>query len=155
MISSYKFLVKPTPAQEQLLFDYLFASNQAYNHLVNYQLDFNKQYREAKEAGLKDEDLPEGKKASVLYHEIKDMLANRGLRFNAVFTQQLIRQFLSQNFINIAKRKKGIPIGKIKFRDSRNMNGRSVKTTKNEYTLKSFIKKTTNIYLYIKWRICY
>lgn len=157
MISSYKFLVKPTPAQEQLLFDYLFASNQAYNHLVNYQLDFNKQYREAKEAGLKDEDLPEGKKASVLYHEIKDMLAKRDLRFNAVFTQQTVRQFLSQNFINIEKRKKGTQIGHLKFRNSRNMNGRTVKTLKNEYTLKessagNILRLFKEDFVYVKHR---
>ncbi len=136
MISSHKFLVKPTSAQRQLLFDYLFSSNQAYNYLVNYQLEFNQQYKKAKEDGVKDDDLPDGKSESELYHEIKAMLAHRKLAFCAKFIQQLVRQFLSQNFINIAKRKKGIQIGKIKFRDSRNMNGRSVKTTKNEYTLK-------------------
>ncbi len=136
MISSHKFLVKPTPAQRQLLYNHLFASNQAYNYLVNYQLKYNKQYREAKEAGASNDDLPEVKNLSELYHEVKALLVQRELSFNATFIQQLVRQFISQNFINIAKRKKGIKIGKIKFRDSRNMNGRSVKTTKNEYTLK-------------------
>ena len=157
MISSHKFLVKPTPAQRQLLYNHLFASNQAYNYLVKYQLEYNKQYREAKEAELPDDALPEPKTESELYHEIKNMLAQRELAFCSKFIQQLIRQFISQNFININKRKKGMKIGRIKFRDSRNMNGRTVKTLKNEYTLKessagNILRLFKEDFVYVKHR---
>ena len=131
MILGYKFLAKLTPSQEELIYSHFFAGNQIFNYLVFKEKEFIKEREIAKEKGIK----LKRPKAKEQYHDIKAMLIERKIPYNSKLMQQMQRNFRSQGIQNAEKRTKGVRVGDWKYRNSRNYNGITISTTKEQYTL--------------------
>ena len=93
--------------------------------------EFIKEKAIAKEKGIK----LQRPKAKEQYHEIKQMLIERQIPYNSKLMQQMQRNFRSQGVQNANKRANGTRVGDWKYRNSRNYNGITITTTKEQYTL--------------------
>ncbi len=127
----YKYRLKVSKSQKQLLLNHIFAHNQAWNILLN---ESNKQF-EANKLLIEEQLSPIYLSATEQDNLVKRVLRDRNLKFNTKIVQQTRVNFnkdLKQTLKNI-KSKSGD--GMLKFKQSRNFNNQSIETTKEQYKI--------------------
>ena len=128
---AYKYRLKVSKSQKQLLLNHIFAHNQAWNILLN---ESNKQF-EANKLLLEKQLSPIYLSATEQDNLVKRVLRDRNLKFNTKVVQQTRVNFnktFKQTIKNI-KNKSGD--GMLKFKQSRNFNNQSFETTKEQYKI--------------------
>ncbi len=132
----YKYKLVTNKTQKILLFNHLFAHNQAWNILLN---ESHKQYKENKARIEKDES-PVYLKNIEQDKLVKDILIGRGLVFNTKVVQQT-RVSFNKSIIRTIKNLQSPETGMLKFKKSANFNHQSFETTKEQYKIKNLNKK--------------
>ena len=132
----YKYKLVTNKKQKILLFNHLFAHNQAWNILLN---ESQKQYKENK-ARIEKKESPVYLKNTEQDKIVKDILHGRGLVFNTKVVQQTRVNF-NKSFLSIIKNLASPETGMLKFKKSANFNHQSFETTKEQYKIKNLNKK--------------
>ncbi len=127
----YKYKLVTNKTQKILLFNHLFAHNQAWNILLN---ESHKQYKENK-ARIEKKESPVYLKNTEQDKIVKDILHGRGLVFNTKVVQQTRVNF-NKSFLTTIKNLASPEIGMLKFKKSTNFNHQSFETTKEQYKIK-------------------
>ncbi len=128
---AYKYRLKVSKSQKQLLLNHIFAHNQAWNILLN---ESNKQF-EANKLRVEQSLEPIFLSSVDQDNLVKRVLGDRNLKFNTKVVQQTRVNFnktFKQTIKNI-KNKSGD--GMLKFKQSRNFNNQSFETTKEQYKI--------------------
>ncbi len=128
----YKYKLATNKTQKILLFNHLFAHNQAWNILLN---ESHKQYEENKER-IENNKSPVYLKNTEQDRIVKDILHGRGLVFNTKVVQQTRVNF-NKSFLSTIKNLASPETGMLKFKKSTNFNHQSFETTKEQYKIKN------------------
>ncbi len=128
----YKYKLVTNKTQKILLFNHLFAHNQAWNILLN---ESQKQYKENK-ARIEKKESPVYLKNTEQDKIVKDILHGRGLVFNTKVVQQTRVNF-NKSFLATVKKLASPETGMLKFKKSTNFNHQSFETTKEQYKIKN------------------
>jgi putative transposase len=131
----YKYKLVTNKKQKILLFNHLFAHNQAWNILLN---ESHKQYEQNK-ARIKNNESPVYLKNTEQDKIIKDILHGRGLVFNTKVVQQTRVNF-NKSFLATIKNLSSPETGMLQFKKSTNFNHQSFETTKEQYKIKDLNK---------------
>ena len=132
----YKYKLITNKQQKILLFNHLFAHNQAWNILLN---ESHKQYEQNK-VRIKNNESPVYLKNTEQDKIVKDILIGRGLVFNTKVVQQTRVNF-NKSFLSTIKNLSSPETGMLKFKKSANFNHQSFETTKEQYKIKNLNKK--------------
>ena len=132
----YKYKLVTNKKQKILLFNHLFAHNQAWNILLN---ESHKQYKENKER-IENNKSPVYLKNTEQDKLVKDILLGRGLVFNTKVVQQTRVNF-NKSFLSTIKNLASPETGMLKFKKSTNFNHQSFETTKEQYKIKDLNRK--------------
>ena len=128
---AYKYRLKVSKSQKQLLLNHIFAHNQAWNILLN---ESNKQF-EANKLRVEQSLEPIFLSSVDQDNLVKRILRDRNLKFNTKVVQQTRVNFnkaFKQTIKNI-KSKSGD--GMLKFKQSKNFNNQAIETTKEQYKI--------------------
>ena len=132
----YKYKLVTNKTQKALLFNHLFAHNQAWNILLN---ESHKQYEQNK-ARIEKKESPVYLKNTEQDKIVKDILHGRGLVFNTKVVQQTRVNF-NKSFLATIKNLASPETGMLKFKKSTNFNHQSFETTKEQYKIKNLNRK--------------
>ena len=138
----YKYKLVTNKKQKSLLFNHLFAHNQAWNILLN---ESHKQYKENK-VRIENDESPVYLKNIEQDKIVKDILLGRDLVFNTKVVQQTRVNF-NKSFLRTIKNLASPETGMLKFKKSANFNHQSFETTKEQYKIKD---KKNNKYKILK-----
>ena len=128
----YKYKLITNKTQKALLFNYLFAHNQAWNILLN---ESHKQYRENK-IRTENNEPPVYLKNTEQDKIVKNILIGRDLVFNTKVVQQT-RVSFNKSFLRTIKNLQSPETGMLRFKKSTNFNHQSFETTKEQYKIKN------------------
>ena len=131
----YKYKLVTNKTQKALLFNHLFAHNQAWNILLN---ESYKQYEQNKLRAENNES-PVYLKNTEQDKIVKDILIGRDLVFNTKVVQQTRVNF-NKSLISTIKNLASPETGMLKFKKSANFNHQSFETTKEQYKIKDLNK---------------
>ena len=126
----YKYRLKVSKSQKQLLLNHIFAHNQAWNILLN---ESNKQF-EANKLLIEQQLSPIYLSATEQDNLVKRVLRDRNLKFNTKIVQQTRVNF-NKDLKKTIKSLKSPQVGMLKFKQSKNFNNQSIETTKEQYKI--------------------
>jgi len=130
LIKGYKYKIKPTEKQIELLKTHMFSVSQAYNILLSLDKNEYKDNLDRKSLGEK----PIYLTATEKDNRVKDILRNRGLIFNTKFIQQERVRFTKNKKSSIKKFKNGNRTGELQFKKYSHSSYQSFETTKGQYS---------------------